>query len=144
MVLALTVRVYKLNDLPNGFYADEAANGYDAYSILKTGKSLYGHSLPIFFSHHQIDYVESMYTYLSVPFISLFGLTVLAVRLLAAIAGTCTVLTTFLLGRELFNRAVGLVAAFLICLSPWHLVFSRIAFRGILLPLFIYKCFLGE
>ena len=74
--IALVVRVYKLGDLPSGLFCDEAANGYDAYSILKTGKSLYGYDMPLFLLHHGFDYVESLYTYLSVPFVSFFGLTI--------------------------------------------------------------------
>ena len=88
----LISRVYGLGDLPDGLYCDEAANGYDAYSILKTGKSIYGHDMPLFLLHHGVDYIESLYTYLSVPLVSLFGLTVFSTRLVAAIAGTCTIL----------------------------------------------------
>ena len=133
----LGVRTYGLGGLPDGLYCDEAANGYDAYCILKTGKSTFGHDVPLFFNHHNGDYVEALYTYLSVPLVSLFGLTVFSTRLLAALAGTCTILTTSLLSRELFNRPVGLITAFLVAFSPWNVVLSRVAFRGILLPLCI-------
>lgn len=135
--VALIIRIYRLGDIPNGLFCDEAANGYDAYSILKTGKNLYGYDMPLFLLHHGFDYVESLYTYLSIPFVALFGLTTFSTRLVAALAGTCTILTTSLLARELFNKQVGLIAAFLVAFSPWHIIFSRIAFRGVLLPLFI-------
>jgi len=135
--VALVIRVYKLGVLPSGLFGDEAANGYDAYSLLKTGRSLYGDRLPILLLHHGLDYVESMYSYLTVVPVSLLGLSVFSTRIVAAIAGTCTVLTTFLLTRKLFDRHVALVAALLVALSPWHMMFSRIAFRAILLPLLV-------
>jgi len=136
LAFALILRVYRLDKIPSGFYCDEAATGYGAYSLLKTGRDPYGNFLPLLLNHHNIDYVEALYTYLTVPFISLFGLSVFSTRLLASLTGTLTVLTTYLLARELFNREVGLVSAFLLAVSPWHLQFSRIAFRAILLPLF--------
>ena len=32
--------------MPNGFHADEASIGYDAYSMLETGRDQYGEFLP--------------------------------------------------------------------------------------------------
>jgi 4-amino-4-deoxy-L-arabinose transferase-like glycosyltransferase len=74
---------------------------------------------------------------LTVPAITLLGLNEGAVRAPAAFWGALTILATYLLGSTLFSRRVGLVSAGLMAISPWHLQFSRIAFRGILLPFFI-------
>ena len=38
LALAFLLRVIFLGTIPNGFYCDEASNGYDAYSILHTGR----------------------------------------------------------------------------------------------------------
>ncbi|MDH4066271.1 MAG: 4-amino-4-deoxy-L-arabinose transferase, partial [Acidobacteriota bacterium] len=63
LTVGLFVRLYRLGELPNGLFCDEAANGYDAYSLLETGKSLDGESWPFLFNHHGIDWVEPLYTY---------------------------------------------------------------------------------
>ena len=47
--LAIILRVVLLNEVPNGFYSDEASIGYNAYSILKTGKDEHGMLLPLYF-----------------------------------------------------------------------------------------------
>lgn len=137
VAVGAALRLFDLGILPNGLYCDEAANGYDAYAILTTGKSLHGDATPLFFLHHGIDYVESLYTYLTVPSIGIFGRSPFSIRLIAALAGTLTIVTTFLLGRQLVGRVTGLLAALLVAVSPWHMTFSRIGFRGILLPLAI-------
>ena len=57
------------------------------------------------------------------------------VRLPAAVAGVLTVLGLYLLVAELFGDGPGLLAAFLLPPSFWHINFSRIGFRAILAPL---------
>ena len=135
--LAAFLRIYKLGSIPYGIYCDEAANGYDSFCILKTGADMNGRTLPFIIKHHDIDFIESLYVYLSVPFIALFNLSIFSTRFLAAFIGTLTVLSVFFLTRELFGKNTALIAALLIALSPWHLHFSRIAFRAILAPFFI-------
>jgi len=143
VLLALAVRVYDLESLPDGLFCDEAANGCDAFSILKTGRNIHGEKMPLLMNHHNIDRVEALYTYLTVPIVALFGLSVFSTRLVAALAGAGVVLTTFLLVREWLGKREAFLAAFLVACSPWGLSFSRIAFRGILLPLFsTLGCFL--
>ncbi|MDO9513470.1 MAG: glycosyltransferase family 39 protein [Elusimicrobiota bacterium] len=139
LILALSafLRIYKLGQIPCGIYCDEAANGYDSFCILKSGADMHGRILPWVINHHNIDFLEPLYVYLSIPFIALFDLSVFSTRLLAALTGILTVLSVFLLSRELFGAKTALVAALFIALSPWHLHFSRVAFRAILSPFFI-------
>ena len=131
------LRVFDLSILPEGLYCDEAANGYDAYSLLTTGKATDGQPYPLFLNHHGMDYVEFLYTYLTIPFVALFGLDVFSTRIVAALAGTLGILTSSLIGRQLFGKMGGLAVGLLVALYLWKIVFSRVAFRGILLPLFL-------
>jgi len=121
LILALFLRIYKLDEIPNGLFADEAATGYDAYSILKTGNDLHGNFLPLLMNHHNIDKVESMYTYSTVPFVSIFDLSIFSVRILAAIIGTLTILTTYLFTKELFNKKIGLISALLLAIAFYQI-----------------------
>jgi 4-amino-4-deoxy-L-arabinose transferase-like glycosyltransferase len=132
--LAFLLRVIFLGTIPNGFYCDEASDGYDAYSILQTGCDRYGEFLPLFLKGFGNDYRESIYVFLTLPFIKFFGLNELATRFPAAVIGTLTVITVYYLAKECFNNKVGLIAALFLAISPWHIQFSRIAFRAILLP----------
>jgi len=78
------------------------------------------------------DYKPPGYIYAAVPFIKIFGLTPLAVRLPSALAGIITILFTYLLVKRLLGRPVklALLATFLLAISPWHFMLSRAAFEA--------------
>ena len=58
-------------------------------------------------------------------------------RLPAAVAGVLTVPGLYLLVGALFGDEAGLLSAFLLATSFWHINFSRIGLRAILAPLFL-------
>ncbi|MFH1086065.1 MAG: glycosyltransferase family 39 protein [Chloroflexota bacterium] len=55
----------------------------------------------------------------------LSGLSVPAVRGLSAVLGAATVWAVYLLGRELYDRATGWVAAFGLAVAPAHILYSQ-------------------
>jgi 4-amino-4-deoxy-L-arabinose transferase-like glycosyltransferase len=146
LLLGLALRLVNLSRLPLGFFCDEASTGYDAWSLLQTGRDQYGAFLPLF-ARSLGDYNEALYRYLTVPSVALFGLNEFATRLPAAIVGALTILPFYGFVRRCFGREAALAAAFLLAVGPWHLLLSRMAFRAILLPFFIccglWSFFLG-
>lgn len=124
--------------MPAGFYSDEASIGYDAFSILHTGRDFHGNSWPLFFESIG-EWKDPIYIYASVPGIALFGLNEFATRLPAALSGLLTVLALFLVARELFSEELALLASAFLAVSPWALQFSRVAFEAAVLPaLFLF------
>ena len=157
VLLALILRVVWIDRYPVGFTADEASFGYDAYSILKTGRDQWGQRLPLVLRSFG-DFKLPLYTYLAIPSVAVFGLSDFSVRLPNVIIGTLAVLVTYLLVYELFyaykkqlgriNRQnVALTAALLLAISPWHIQLSRGAFEASLttffLPLGLYTFLRG-
>lgn len=126
IVLALFLRVYKLSSVPPHLTADEAAFGYNAYSVLKTGLDIHGDSFPLIFKSFG-DYRPGLYFYLTIPFILIFNLTEFAVRLPNALIGGLTPLVIYFLSKELFPKRerLALIVSFLIAINPWHIHFSR-------------------
>lgn len=135
ILIAALLRIPFLATIPNGFFVDEAANGYEAYAILNTLHDSNGKLLPLFLQAVD-DYRTALYAYITIPSIKIFGLNEFATRLPAAIVGILTVLVLYLLVQEIFNQQVGLFAALLLAISPWHVQFSRVAFEAILYPFF--------
>ncbi len=133
LTMAILLRLIALDKVPNGFFPDEASNAYDAYSILHTGRDQYGNFLPLVFKSAN-DYREGLYIYFSVIFIKILGLNEFAARMPSAMIGTLTVLIIYYLCKEFCNSRVALFSALFLAISPWHIQFSRIAFRAILLP----------
>ncbi|KKU29387.1 MAG: hypothetical protein UX80_C0002G0023 [Candidatus Amesbacteria bacterium GW2011_GWA2_47_11b] len=124
LILAAFLRLYRLADFPAGLNADEAALGYNAYSLLLTGRDEHGHPWPVNLESFG-DFKPAGYAYLLMPFIKIFGLTEFAVRLPSALFGILAVLFVYLLTKELINWQTGQLAALLLAISPWHLHFSR-------------------
>src|ERR1035437_10797756 len=96
IVLATVLRLWQLGSIPAPLDWDEAALGYDAYSILHTGNDQYGKFMPVVLRSLG-DYKPALYTYLSIPSIATFGLNAFAVRLPSAIFGILSVLAVFFL-----------------------------------------------
>lgn len=129
IVISFITRFYKLGVTPEGFYVDEAGQGYSAYSILKTGKDEFGKTLPIVF-RSMTDFRTPVYTYLAVPLISIFGLSPFAIRFPSFLFGVLTVpLIYFLIytltRKKYFSLLVSLIAA----ISPWLILYSRSAYE---------------
>ena len=135
---AFIFRFYKLGEIPHGFYQDESAIGYNAYSILKTGKDEYGKSFPLYFKSFG-DYKLPLYIYATVPSVAVFGMTEFAVRFPSAFFGFLTVIVFYFLALRLFNnKNFALLSAFLLAINPWHIHYSRATFEvSICLFLFI-------
>ena len=100
-IVGLVARIVGLTTHPTGFTPDEASFGYDAYSLLKTGKDQWGKSWPLVFESFG-DYKSPLYTYLTVPFVFIFSLTKFAVRLPNALLGSGAVLVVYFLAKKLF------------------------------------------
>lgn len=141
-ILAFFLRFYKVAQIPPSLSWDEVSIGYNAYSILKTGRDEFGRILPLDAFVAYGDYKPVLPVYLTVPFVALFGLNELAVRLPSVIAGTLTVLLTYFLVKELFNASpfasrLSLFAPFLLAISPWHMQLSRAGFEANIALLFV-------
>ncbi|KKT75645.1 MAG: hypothetical protein UW69_C0013G0004 [Microgenomates group bacterium GW2011_GWA2_44_7] len=131
-ILGAAIRFYKLGQVPAGLYIDEAAQGYSAYSILKTGKDEFGKTLPIIFRSFT-DFKTPVYIYLIVPLIPIFGLTSFAVRFPSFFFSVLTFPLLFLLLIRVTHKryaiALGIVTTFLLAISPWHTLFGRTNFE---------------
>ncbi|MBI5151211.1 MAG: glycosyltransferase family 39 protein [Candidatus Pacebacteria bacterium] len=137
VVLALFLRLYRVTTIPPSPYWEEAALGYDAYSILKTGKDYHGNAFPLLAFPSFGDYKPSLYFYTIVPFIQVFGLDVLAVRMPSILAGVGIVIVLYFLAKELWDERIGLLAVMFYAVQPWSIQISRVGFETNLATFFI-------
>lgn len=130
IVLAFFLRFYSLGTNPPGLYWDEAAFGYNAYSILKTSKDEHGRFMPLFFESFG-DWKLPGYFYLLVPSIKLFGLSEFSVRFPSAFLGSLTPIIFFLVVKKITkNTNLALTCMLFLAVSPWHIQFSRGGFES--------------
>lgn len=65
VLLAFFLRFYQLGETPVALNIDEVAIGYNAYSILQTGKDEFGKVLPVVFRSYD-DFKPPLLIYLTV------------------------------------------------------------------------------
>jgi len=124
IALASFMRLWQLETLPPGIYPDEAMNANDA--ITSPGHLFYDSN----------NGREGLFMNIIALSFSVFGISVWSFKLVSALAGILAVLGIYFLGKEMFKRKeAGLLAAFFLATSFWHINFSRIGFRAILVPL---------
>jgi len=137
LVVSALLRLWGVDRVPVSLFSDELDVGYQAYSILKTGKDYFGNSWPIHLQSYA-DYRVPLYIYSSLPTVATFGITPWGVRLPAAFFGILGVWGIFLLIREISGKtSLGLISALLLALSPWHIQYSRAAFEVTMLLAFL-------
>ena len=129
LVVALSVRLYHLQETPFGLNYDEAANGMDVFDILNGQHS-------IFFERNHGR--EPLFIYLQAIVAAVLGTTPFALRFTSALIGALTVPAVYWMVREAFpgaSRWPAVWTALFLAFSYWHLNISRIGYRVIMLPL---------
>ncbi len=121
------LRLWKLGQIPEGFYSDEALYGYEAFSLSQTGKDQFGNPHPISIAGFG-DYRPAFYIYATIPFIKYLGLNEFATRLPSTISSIATLGLVYLFTCYIIkNRKIGLFAMLLFAFSPWSIFFGRMA-----------------
>lgn len=128
--LGIFLRVWRLNQVPPSPSLDEVTIGYNAYSILATGADEYGYKFPLLLRAYD-DWRPALYVYTVIPFLPIFGLSPVAVRIPAVIFSILTLIGTYFLAKELFSSQkikewIALGTTFLLAISPWHIYISRL------------------
>lgn len=151
LFLGAFFRFYMLGNSPVGFYIDEASIGYNAYSVLKTGKDEFGKSFPVMFRSFS-TFQSPVYTYLTIPSIATFGLSPFSVRFPSALFGFLTIPLLYLLLKKLLSPAINdlrsviyylpSISALFLAISPWHILYSRTAYEANIALFFLLLGFL--
>lgn len=125
LILALVLRVYKLESVPPSISWDEAAVGYNSWTIANYGRDEYGKFFPLFFRSFRDD-KHPVHIYATAISTKFLGLNEFSTRLQAALFGVFNVLLVYFLAKILFKKeTIGLAAAFFLAISPYNLHFSR-------------------
>lgn len=148
LLIAATLRLYKLGAIPTGLNRDEASLGFTAYTLLVNGTDERGVQWPLNIKSFG-DWKLGGYVYSLVPVVKALGLSELTVRLPSALAGIATIWLSYLVVVQLLelNRVkakkkvtnsnvfatekwLPLTTATLLTFSPWHLHVSRVAYES--------------
>jgi 4-amino-4-deoxy-L-arabinose transferase-like glycosyltransferase len=136
LFLGIFLRTLQFFVNPPGLYLDEATAGYEAFSLLRTGEDRWGLAFPIYFVNWGSGQ-NVLYSYMSVPIISIFGLSRISVRLLSLFIGILTLPLLYVTVKRRFGRESAIVSMLLLAILPWHIMLSRWAQESNLLPFFL-------
>ena len=136
--VAAFFRLWQLGNVPASPSLDEVSIGYNAYSLQQTGMDEFGTKFPIILRAYD-DWRPALYVYFVIPFVWMMGLSAVSVRMPSVIVSILSVWATYELAKELvfsdalshkshttYGTVVGLVSAFLLAISPWHIYISRL------------------
>lgn len=128
LLLASIFRVANISGVPPGLSQDEVLNA-DIVTFIRQGK----HAL---FFREGFGH-EPLYHYWSVPFQLLLGDNLLSIRLPAIFLGLLLAAGVMRWARRDFGRTTAVIAGFLMAVSWWPIIFSRVGLRPIMEPLFL-------
>lgn len=121
----IAIRCIGFGSIPGGFNQDGAMGAVDALALANYGTDRYGNWLPAHFEAWGFGQMSVLLSYLTVPFIWLWGLNSVTARLpmlLASIAGAGAL---YGLVRDIFGRRAGVLTLLCVAIAPWHFMQSR-------------------
>ncbi len=127
LIVAALLRAPALGHVPPGLWSDEALNAQDAWAVWQPG------------GHFRIVYAElfprePLYETLLALTVRLAGPSVVALRTLSVAIGMLTVLLLYLVLRAEAGERIAFYAAAVLATMRWHVIFSRLIFRTLVLP----------
>jgi hypothetical protein len=127
--IAAFYRFYHLNQVPAEMFSDHAEKLLDVRDVLNGQTS-------IFFPRNTGREAIQMYLTAAMAIIFKTGLSFMSLKLGTAFCGLFTLPFIYLIGKEIANRRVGLLAMFFAGIAYWPNVISRVALRFTLYPTF--------
>jgi hypothetical protein len=134
IVAGIFFRFWQLDSIPPGIHYDEAYNGIDALKAIESG------NYKVFYPENTGR--EGFHINAIALFIKMFGNDRLGLRFANAIWGSLTIIGFYFLLQSLkFSKISILLGTFMMSFSFWHLVFSRTAYRAIMVPMVVVWMF---
>ncbi|MFN8372556.1 MAG: glycosyltransferase family 39 protein [Anaerolineae bacterium] len=132
-LLALVLRLWQLETSVH-YFVDELNFVSGVLDIVHARQS--GEILHLTHPFHWLAAFPRIFPYWQSWGTAIAGQSYTGLRLPSAVLGTLTVPAVYLLGKNLFDKRVGIIAALLLATFPPHLHFSRLGLNNIADPLF--------
>ena len=136
LTAGIALRVWNFGSIPGGVNQDGAMAAVDAKALADYGTDRFGTWLPCHLYAWGYGQMSSLMSYLIAPFVKLFGLSVVTMRIPSLLCSIAGGVFFYLFMRDVFGERAGLIAGLLAAINPWHLLQSRWALDCNLLPHF--------
>ena len=135
VLLGVALRTWNFATNPGGMNQDELGTIYEAFALWTEGTDRWGLPWPSYFPAWGSGQ-NALLTYLSIPFVAVFGPSVFIVRGIVLVSALATLPLIYVSARLAFGRMVALLALFFTAILPWHIMMSRWGLESNLLPFF--------
>lgn len=125
MLFGLAVRLWKFGMIPAGFNQDGAMGAVDALALAHHGTDRFGMWLPVHFTAWGFGQMSVLLSYLSIPFLAVFGLNRVTARLAILIVSLLALWVVYLFVKLLVGRKASLIVLAFCAVTPWQIVQSR-------------------
>jgi len=135
---ATFLRLYRIMEVPPGFFVDETHQALEAARVLKGEiKNPFGTGW------YQ---VPTLYFYYVSVFFRFLGISTWSMKFSTVFGAVLTILPLYFLAKQWFGRGIGLTLAALLATNRWHLTMSRWGMVEVLPPLLgaAAFCFLAQ
>lgn len=112
LLMGFCLRIYNLG--AHSFWYDEAVSIIGAKSINLS-----------YMINYWLYFTDPPLFYLLLRFWTYLGESEFILRLLPLIFGILSIISIYLIGQRLFDKKVGLISAFILAISPFHLYYSQ-------------------
>lgn len=126
VALAIVIRYFQLGSIPPGMSHDELDFVDNGYSLVRTGRDIYGDSLHLTVGRRGIVVLPAL---LSGTFTGIFGLSQFWAKFPAALLGILDAVLIYAVSFQLFrHRRAAFWTGLAFTLSPWAILLSRSMF----------------
>ena len=135
LILVFTaLRIYKFGTIPEGGLQDGIMAAVDGKALALYGTDRFGTKLPAYFWAWDYAQMNVLMSYCMVPFIKLFGMNAVTMRLPILIVSIFGLAAVFFISKKLLSLDAALVTTLLASINPWHFMQSRFALESNMFP----------
>lgn len=135
LILVFTaLRIYKFGTIPEGGLQDGVMAAVDGKALALYGTDRFGTKLPAYFWAWDYAQMNVLMSYCMVPFIKLFGLNAVTMRLPVLIVSLMGLAAVFFISKKLLSLDAALLTTLLASINPWHFMQSRFALESNMFP----------
>jgi hypothetical protein len=129
VLTGLIIYTWQLGQVPPAVYTDEAVTGYNAFSVLMTGRDEYGQVMPVLFKYLG-SWLPGLNIYLLAPLIKVLSLNAVTIRTQSVIFGLLLI-TVMYAGIRLKtgNGRTAFWGAAFFAITPWVFFYARTGYE---------------
>lgn len=121
----IVIRCIGLGDVPGGINQDGAMGAVDAFALAQYGTDRFGTWLPAHLNAWGYGQMSVLLSYLTVPFIKIWGMNSLTIRLPMVIVSLLGSMAVYVFVKKMISPKAALVVLMFLAINPWHFMQSR-------------------